>query len=266
MYPRDKRGGLARLASESTALAEIASVFALQKKLQKHAAPGEDRPVLLIPGFTATDRLMGRLRRFLNDCGYDAHGWGQGRNMGVRQDLLDGFNERVAELAHSSGQKVSLIGWSGGGMYARASAASQPEVVRQVITMGTPFKLTEDKLDYLPEGIYRLHERLSPRDSSAVEEIDNEQWLASPPVPSSSLYSERDALSPWPFCIDVTDGQSENLHVPGSHAAMPYNPLMYYVIADRLAQPEGEWRPFALNGPRRLLFRSTCARDFGWDH
>lgn len=265
MYPRDKRGGFARLVSESTALAEIASVFALQGRLRNMVAAGEGRPVLLVPGFTATDRLMGRLKRFLNDIGYDAHGWGQGRNMGVRQDLLDGFNQRVARLADNTGQKVSIIGWSGGGMYARASASAQPALVRQVITMGTPFKLTEDKLEYLPEGIYRLHERLSPGDSPEVQDIDPLQWFASPPVPSTSLYSERDALSPWPFCLDASDTQSENLHVPGSHAAMPYNPLMYYVIADRLSQREDNWQPFELRGPRRLLFRSACAREQGWE-
>lgn len=264
MYPKDKRGGLQRLAWECTALLEIPAALALQPKLQRLAPRGEPHPVVLVPGFTATDRLMGRLRRFLQRCGYQACGWGQGRNMGVRQDLLDGLCERVDILAQRAGKKVSIIGWSGGGMYARAAAALLPHRVRQVVTMGTPFKLTEDTLEYLPEGIYKLHERLSPRDSREVEEVDNWQWFESPPVPSSSLYCERDALSPWPFCLDESDPRSENIHVPGSHAGMPYNPLMYYVISDRLAQPEGDWRPFETTGVRSTFFRRSCAREYPW--
>ena len=85
-----------------------------------------------------------------------------------------------------------------------------------------------------------------------------------PPVPSTSLYSERDGLAPWPFCLDRRDHSSENVRVPGSHAGMPFNPLMYYIIADRLAQPRGGWQPFQLShGPIRGLYRHTCSTDLG---
>ena len=148
-------------------------------------------------------------------------------------------------------------------MYARALGSEFPDRVRQVITMGTPFKLNEDTLDYLPQGIYRLHERLSPRgNAAATRELDAESWNRAPPVPSSSLFSERDALAPWPFCLDHSSDRAENIQVPGSHAGMTWNPLMYYVIADRLAQAEGEWRPFALDRLRGLFFRHGCASEF----
>ena len=151
MYPRDRRGGLARLASESTALMEIGAVMALRRQLLYLVPEGDGHPVMLIPGFTATDRAMGYLRRFLGDCGYAACGWEQGRNLGVRRDVLDALVHRVQALADDSGQRVSLVGWSGGGMYARALGHHLPAAVRQVITLGTPFKLDEETLDYLPE-------------------------------------------------------------------------------------------------------------------
>ena len=262
MYPRDKRGGLARLASESTALMEIGSVLALKRKLLSLVPRGDGHPVMLIPGFTATDRAMGNMRRFLDDCGYAAHGWGQGRNLGVNRACLDAVTSRADSLVEKSGEKISLIGWSGGGMYARALGHLLPDKVRQVITMGTPFKLDENNLDYLPEGIYRLHERLSPRHPDQEEEMNAESWAESPPVPSTSLFSRRDALAPWPFCLDYPDERSENIHVPGSHAGMTYNPLIYYVVADRLTQQPESWQPFELGLLRRQFFRHASALEF----
>ena len=35
---------------------------------------------------------------------------------------------------------------------------------------------------------------------------------------------------------------------------MGFNPLVLYAIADRLAQPEGQWRPFDRRGIRGLLY------------
>ena len=264
LYPRDTRGALARIAAESRALLEISALLAVQRELYHSVSAGNGQPVILVPGFTATDRLMGRLRRFLNDCGYRARGWGQGRNLGVRRDLLDGLAARVRETAALTGRPVTLIGWSGGGMYARACASLQPDQVRQVITLGTPFKLTEDTLHYLPRGIYRLHQRLSPGDSQPVAEIDHSLWYRTPPVPSTSLYSEQDALSPWPFCLDPRDESTENIHLRCSHAAMPYNPLVYHLICDRLAQPEAQWAAFEVTGWRRRWYSSTGLEQFPW--
>ncbi len=265
MYPRDNRGAMARLLSESTALLEIGSSLALRRKLVRLVPGGDGHPVMLIPGFTASDRAMGGLRRFLRDCGYAPRGWGQGRNIGVNKACLDAVCRRVADLESEHGAPVSLLGWSGGGMYARAAAAVMPESVRAVITMGTPFKMTREHLDYMPQGILQLHERLSPEDENAPEEFDSDLFCDSPPVPSTSLYSERDALAPWPFCLDFADARSENVHVPGSHAGMTFNPLMYYVIADRLAQDPQTWQPFTLNALRRLALRHGSALDFYYE-
>ncbi len=263
-YPRDQRGLGRRLLSESSVLLEAGALLLLRRQLLRHIPRGDGHPVILIPGFTATDRSMGLLRRFLVDAGYNARGWGQGRNRGVNEDTLLSLENYLQALCDEFQQPVSVIGWSGGGMYARALAHRQAGSIRQVITMGSPFKLTEETLHYLPEGITRLHDRLSPNDDTASS-LGAEAWLQSPPVPSTSLYSERDGLAPWPFCLDESDRLSQNLQVPGSHAGMPASPFTFYVIADRLAQPAGQWRPFALQGLRQRFYRQSCASQFDAD-
>jgi len=259
MYPRDERRLISKLLSETTALWEIMTTLTLRRRLARMVPEGDGHRVILVPGFTASDRAMGQLRRFLNDCGYRAEGWGQGRNTGLNQEGIDTLVNTVKNQAKESRDKVTLIGWSGGGMYARAAATQAPDSVRQVITLGTPFKMTEDTLEYLPEGIHKLHERLSAEEGEAQEEIEN-IWNKAPPVPSTSIFSERDALAPWPFCLDHRDRHSENIHVSGSHAGMPFNPFIYHIIADRLSQDR--WRPFEINKLGRAFYRHACASDF----
>ena len=81
-------------------------------------------------------------------------------------------------------------------------------------------------------------------------------------MPTSSLFSRRDALAHWPFCLDYPAERCENIQVPGSHAGMAYNPLMYYVIGDRLAQQYENWQPFEIGPLRRLFFRHDSALRF----
>lgn len=258
MYPRDTRGVMARLASESTAIWEILGSLPWRRKLARSLPAGDGHPVVLIPGFTATERTMGQLARFLGESGYVAHGWGLGRNTSVNQVTLERLQNTVSGLALDSGRKVSVIGWSGGGLYARGVANLIPDSVRQVITLGTPFKMTEDTLHYLPEAISRLHDRLKPAGDDTGSDITG-VWGEAPPVPSTSVYSERDALAPWPFCLDHRDAQSENIHVSVSHTSMPFNALVYYIIADRLSQTE--WRPFNTSALRRVFYRHACATE-----
>ena len=259
-YPRDSRGWARRLLSESTALLEISANVTLRMQLPWLAPRGDGHPVLLVPGFTASDRSTRQLRRFLQRCGYAAEGWGQGRNIGLSERCLQGIEERIKQLADQQGEQVSIIGWSAGGLYARAIGHGLSEHVRQVITMGSPFKLNESNLHHLPRGIYELHDRLSPAPKDPEAHLDA-YWHEPPPVPSTSLYSRRDGIAPWPFCLDHCDPQSENIHVPGSHAGMTYNPLMYFVIADRLSQPRGGWRPFQINRLLRTFYRHDCASE-----
>src|SRR3954452_23192089 len=104
---------------------------------------GAGQPVLVLPGFAGSDRSTVPLRSVLRTLGYDARGWGLGRNEGPSEATLDGMVQRLADLARKADQPVSLVGWSLGGVYARGLARHAPHRVRQVITLGSPFRSTE---------------------------------------------------------------------------------------------------------------------------
>ena len=114
---------------------------------------GDGHPVLVLPGLIATDASTAPLRRFLRGRGYAVQGWKQGRNLGPREGVVEKMHETLADMHATSGRKVSVIGWSLGGVYARELARTTPEHVRQVITLGTP--LYGDAHDTNASGVYR---------------------------------------------------------------------------------------------------------------
>ena len=101
---------------------------------------GDGQPVLVLPGFTASDRSTRPLRQVLRDKGFRAHGWGLGQNLGPRPRIVDGLGERLAELQSRYDTPISVVGWSLGGIYARELARLAPASVRQVITLASPLR------------------------------------------------------------------------------------------------------------------------------
>src|SRR5437868_10411888 len=99
------------------------------------APTGDGHPVLVLPGLVASDTSTRPLRAFLRSRGYFVKGWGQGRNLGLREGVQDGMQDLVHELSDTHGRKVSLVGWSLGGLYARQLAKLMPDHVRSVITL-----------------------------------------------------------------------------------------------------------------------------------
>ena len=68
------------------------------------------------------------------------------------------------------------------------------------------------------------------------------------PVPSTSIYSRSDGIVAWRSCLEVGAPLCENIEVRSSHCGMGHHPAVLLVIAERLAQPEGAWRPFDPRG------------------
>ncbi len=185
---------------------------------------GDGHPVLVLPGLAATDGSTIPLRGVLRALGYDAHGWSLGRNTGPDEETVRGMVERVEELWGASGRRpVSLIGWSLGGVYARGLARRHPDRVRQVITLGSPFR-----------------------------PIEAERGDDTPPVPTTAVFSRTDAVVPWLAAIEQPGPARESVEVRGSHLGLGHNPAVVVVVADRLAQAPGAdaWQPFR---PPRVL-------------
>lgn len=225
--------------------------------LLRLAPKGEGQPVLVIPGFLATDNSTYVLRRYLKRQNFNTYSWELGRNPGLRDDIYRKLEERVIELYGQHQEKISIVGWSLGGIYARILAHRLPEYVRQVVTLGSPFNLAHPKSASEVEvsgPILKIYERLNP--NIATDELLNGEpvWETPPPVPSTAIYSESDGIAAWRYCVDPVTPHTENLRISGSHTGMTHNPMIYYAVAERLSQPENQWRPFEAKWLHRFLF------------
>jgi pimeloyl-ACP methyl ester carboxylesterase len=202
------------------------------------APRGDGHPVLVLPGFLADDRSTRALRWFLRDRGYHAHAARLGRNLGPSPETVAGLVERLASLHARHGRKVSLVGWSLGGIYARELARAFPDRVRLVITLASPFR------DPTASTVARLSRLgIGPRPVGDGT-IPRERLCAPLPVPTTSFYSETDGIVAWRSCLADDGPLAENLGVRSSHCGMGHHPTVLLAIADRLAQREDTWRPY----------------------
>jgi pimeloyl-ACP methyl ester carboxylesterase len=237
--PRLAPPSLLWLLLEGRAAGELATTVALRPLLRR-LPRGDGHPVLLLPGFLASDFSTRPLRGFLRDLDYWAHRWKLGRNLGLIGNLEDQMAARLAAVSDAhDGRRVSLIGWSLGGVYARVLANRFPERVRSVITLGSPFAV-----DTKANNSWRLYEWLTDQ---RIDEISDEriaEMRDTPPVPTTSIFSRTDGIAAWQSSLQREEARAESIRVPGSHLGLGFNPLVLYAIADRLAQPEDGWQPF----------------------
>jgi pimeloyl-ACP methyl ester carboxylesterase len=234
---------------EGRALQELGAFMMLRPWLS--AAPrGDGHPVLVLPGLLASDLSTRPLRSFLKGQGYAAHGWKQGRNLGLRAGIEEGMLERVEELYERYGhRRISLVGWSLGGIYARQIAKMVPDKVRSVISLGSPFAGSPKATN-----AWRVYEFASGQSVEASEHKMAGGLATPPPVPTTSVFSRTDGICAWQTCINEESEQVENIEVHGSHCGLGHHPAAVYAVADRLAQPEGQWKKFDRSGWKSLVF------------
>jgi thioesterase domain-containing protein len=234
------------LALEWRAPLEYSASIATLPWLQR-APVGDGHSVLVFPGLVAGDLSTAALRAYLRGRGYDVHGWQQGLNLGARAGVIEACLDRVNQLADKSGRKISLIGWSLGGIYAREIAKDLPDLVRCVITLGTPFNGQARATN-----AWRLYELAA---GHQIEHHPRRPHIhKAPPVPTTSLYSRTDGVVAWQCCMNDAFPNAENIEVIASHFGIGMNPAAMYAIADRLSQPEGKWQPFHREGWRAMVF------------
>jgi pimeloyl-ACP methyl ester carboxylesterase len=225
---------------EGRALLELGSLAlaapALRALGRAHAGDGHD--VLVLPGFTAGDRSTAPLRAHIRAWRYRAHAWRLGRNLGPTPELIEALVDRFRALRERAESRVTIVGWSLGGIYARELARSYPDDVRAVITLGSPFRMRFGVAGMPPE-------QDRPR-------------LA---VPSTAIYTRTDGVARWHTCIDVVGATTENIEVRGSHSGLGFNPAVLYAIADRLALSEGAWKQFR----PPVALRSLYPRPATWE-
>jgi pimeloyl-ACP methyl ester carboxylesterase len=217
------------------------------------APRGDGHSVLVLPGLVASDVSTKLLRDFLTRRGYDVHGWGLGRNYGPRAGVEAAMLATIDRLHAQSGRKLSLIGQSLGGAYARLLAAQRPDAVRGVITLGSPVGGHPRA-----SNAWRVYEFTSGKSS-----VDPRRWrqvTQALQVPTTSIYSRSDGVVAWQTSVEAAGRpQTENIEVVSSHIGMAVHPAVLFAVAERLAQPEGEWQPFERRGWRAALFPKPAA-------
>jgi pimeloyl-ACP methyl ester carboxylesterase len=219
--------------------------------LLARAPAGDGHPVIVFPGLSASDGSTLPIRAYLQNLGYDISGWNQGYNFGPRAGILQTAKRQVMDTCNATGEKVALVGWSLGGIYARELAKELPDHVRSVVTMGTPFSGS-----HTSTNAWRLFELTSGKD--ITKELQQFDLPAAPPVPTTSIFSRTDGVVAWPASIQKpskANPRTENIEVIASHIGLGLNPSAWWALADRLAQPEGQWKPFERrNALQRMIF------------
>jgi pimeloyl-ACP methyl ester carboxylesterase len=211
--------------------AAIQNHIATVPTAQAHVA----EPVLIIPGFATNDAYMSSLHQAIGAVGHTTYGWDQGFNIGIDAQQAAALGQRLQRIYEDHGrQKISIVGYSLGGIYARELARLYPDMVESVITLGSPFGMQDARLS----ETYRAFHGNTPADTNIHAAL-----LEPPPVPTTSLYALADDIVPWENSLNPAAPQAENLPIQPGHLRMPFDAAVARVIIDRLAEPAQGWRP-----------------------
>lgn len=227
-------GGTLAPPAQSAVFNEMAAVFELPRlllhvPLLSVMRVTQRQPVMVVPGFGATDLSTLPLRACLSAAGFDVVGWGLGRNGGDVEALLPRVAAAVVQYSDRSCRPVQLVGWSLGGVLAREVARDLPDRVQRVVTLGTPVvggpKYTQVGRRYAARGF----------DLDALERTVAQRHLVDIRAPITAIYSRRDGIVAWRACIDPWTPNVEHVEVRSSHFGLGIDPDVYRIVLDRLA-------------------------------
>jgi predicted esterase YcpF (UPF0227 family) len=207
---------------------------------------GDGHAVLVLPGFLSPDHSTWVLRWYLTQLGYAVHPWGLGYNMGFstayHYDIEALVEHRLKEVFIESGdRKISLVGQSLGGAYAKFLARRYPSVIRDVVTLGSP--ISGDTADV---SVWRVYQWVSKMEFADPEFRRKLRELNRPleEVPITAIYSRNDGIVPWRNAREKPGPLVQNIEVAATHVAMGLDAHVLYLIAHRLAKSSnGSWRP-----------------------
>lgn len=205
------------------------------RRLTQQSPKGQGQPVLTLPGYGGGDGSMFAIRYFLKKLGYQPYALSLGRNfesaedrirriedaIAFREKMSSAVAERVAHIYKKTGQKVMLVGWSMGGLYALDVSQSQSDQVAKVVTLGTPFG------DPRATAMWDVMRKIS-RSKVAVEDMDFSGWMnkcevSSSAIPIHIIYSEQDGIVPS-HIARLPEHQDVHHHqVDASHVGFAFN-------------------------------------------
>jgi len=201
--------------------------FAFEAPQLIGAPRGDGRPIMLLPGYYASELSMIPLKGYLGQLGYDVSHWGLGRNMG---DVSNYTDHLAAQFQEDNSEPVTLIGWSLGGAISRRLAREHPELIREVITMGTP-------VGGIPrDGMAgQRYSRENEVDMDALEATLHKRNLVPISQPLTVIYSDNDGVVPSSIAVDHYNNHARHVKVDSTHLAMGVSANIWRIIADTLA-------------------------------
>ena len=222
---------LFNMMMETRSLLEWTSIYCLYPFIPKRIK-GNGHPVLLIPPYLGDDNSTSFVRKYLTSLGFKTYKWELGFNM-VKSHYIPRLEEKIADIYQEHQEKVSIVGWSGGGIFAKIMANRHPDQVEQILTIGSPIWGVMD----MKTPVYGLMEFF--RGKSLKER--NERFLAElepvPSMPVTCIYTKTDGLVPWKHCMEAETYREDikNIEVYGSHSGMGANASVLLVTANMLS-------------------------------
>ena len=206
---------------------------------------GDGSAVILIPGFLGTDVYVAHLHSWLERVGYRPYLSGIGMNADCPNLLIRyQLGATVAKALAETRRKVHLIGHSLGGIIARSLAAQRPNEVASVITLGSPLRGTVlhpsvlNATNLVRKQILEQHGRhvmpdcYTPR--CTCDFLGSLRCTMPPSISETAIYTCDDGIVDWRYCR--TGNPDSDFEVPGTHVGLVFNPSVYTIVAERLAQ------------------------------
>lgn len=195
---------------------------------------GDGHPVFVIPGLMNNSWTTYFLRRYLNRIGYQAIDWGLGLNTGKLKNL-EVLSKKVQKIHFETGEKVTLVGFSLGGVMARELAKMNPNITRCLITKGSPFRGLNIK-----NNVTWIYHLVNPKSKSLESDPAFFARFEVPaPVPTFAMYSKTDGIVPWQGCMEVESDLHQNIEFNVSHFEFGVHGGVFETIGEILPQTKG---------------------------
>jgi pimeloyl-ACP methyl ester carboxylesterase len=255
---RDLSDAFTMVARETAgATLEIGEHLLLRSKIAQIAPRGDGHPVLDVTGFLTTSHYMTPMRSLIAAQGYKTYALGDGFNLGMTPKLAQHMYESVDRVTQKHGQAATLLAYSLGGAYMRVFSEEHPQMVRNVITLASPFARTADPA-MIPKGLRMIVEAFNPEMARYLNDKDLAAHLArTPSVPTTSIVSKLDNFVNWRCSLNPQGALAENVEVIASHVGMPWSAQASLVVLDRLPQCKDSWKPFDATKYRGITFPRT---------
>ena len=210
---------------------------------------GDKSAVILVPGFLGYDYYMVELFAWLWRMRYRPYMSGIGHNAECPDILVGRLMKTVRKAYRKTGKRVHLVGHSLGGIISRGAAVLDPDLIASVTSLGSPLRGIRAHPSVLKLAdrvrkriLSRRHER--PLDKPIHDKCFTSEctcgfmntWRDNFPdsVHETAVYTKTDGIVDWEVC--KLDNPETDFEVKGTHCGLVWNPEVYKILANRLAE------------------------------